>query len=110
MKKLEEVRAELLKAMTTANAEDEREDLSKSADQALADAIQGYLSVSNEPATPKVGKTIKEKGIALCHSVQGYSANLRPVSLMMKSKLEDLTTEQLEALKRLGYAINQVAE
>lgn len=37
---------------------------------------------------------------------QGYSANLRPVSLMMKADVSTLTPEQIEALKRLGYAIN----
>ncbi|AKJ73300.1 hypothetical protein SP41_11 [Salmonella phage 41] len=37
-------------------------------------------------------KSIKEKGIALCHESQGFSANLRPVSLLMKS---DLQPEQI---------------
>ncbi len=38
---------------------------------------------------------------------QGYSANLRPVSLMMKASLDELTPEQRAALDRLGYVINQ---
>ncbi|HEY3588474.1 MAG TPA: hypothetical protein VGL07_00085 [Buttiauxella sp.] len=106
MKTLEEVRAELLKAMNTTQADPES--INKSTEQVLADAIQDYLSVSNEAAAPK-GKTIKEKGIALCHQSQGYSANLRPVSLMMKADLNTLSTDQIEALKRLGYTINQGA-
>ena len=31
---------------------------------------------------------IQEKGIALCHEAQGFSANKRPISLLMKSDLE----------------------
>jgi len=107
MNKIQAIRASILEAMTAGT--DETEDLNKSAEDALAEAVQSYLTASIATAsksTPKA-KTIKEKGIALCHQSQGYSANLRPVSLMMKSKFEDLTEEQRAALKRLGYVINQ---
>lgn len=107
MKNIEEIRASILKAI--AEGTDEPEDLSKSAEDALSEAVQSYLTAStataSEPAK-KAGKTIKEKGIALCHQVQNYSANLRPVSLLMKADVSTLTPEQIEALKRLGYAIN----
>lgn len=107
MKNIEEIRASILKAI--AEGTDEPEDLSKSAEDALSEAVQSYLIAStataSEPAK-KAGKTIKEKGIALCHQVQNYSANLRPVSLLMKADVSTLTPEQIEALKRLGYAIN----
>ncbi|WP_395281195.1 hypothetical protein [Enterobacter cloacae] len=108
MNNIEAIRASIWEAMTAGT--DEPEDLNKSAEEALAEAVQSYLSAStataNEPA-PKSGKTIKEKGIALCHQAQGYSANLRPVSLMMKASLDELTPEQRTALERLGYDINQ---
>lgn len=108
MKNLEAIRASILKAI--AEGTDETEDLNKSAEDALAEAVQSYLSAStataSEPAK-KAGKAIKDKGIALCHQAQGYSANLRPVSLMMKASLDELTPEQRAALKRLGYVINQ---
>lgn len=108
MNNIEAIRASIREAMTAGT--DEPEDLNKSAEEALAEAVQSYLAASiataSEPAK-KAGKTIKEKGIAICHQAQGYSANLRPVSLMMKSKFEDLTEEQRAALKRLGYVINQ---
>jgi histone H3/H4 len=108
MKNLEAIRASILKAI--AEGTDEPEDLNKSAEDALAEAVQSYLSAStataSEPAK-KAGKAIKDKGIALCHQAQGYSANLRPVSLMMKASLDELTPEQRAALKRLGYVINQ---
>ncbi|ELW1648135.1 hypothetical protein [Enterobacter oligotrophicus] len=108
MNNIEAIRASIREAMTAGT--DETEDLNKSAEEALAEAVQSYLSAStataNEPA-PKSGKTIKEKGIALCHQAQGYSANLRPVSLMMKASLDELTPEQRAALDRLGYVINQ---
>ena len=44
--------------------------------------------------------TIKEKGIALCHQAQGYSANNRPVSLLMKSDLkpQQLTDDIVKAI------------
>ncbi|EFU3942507.1 hypothetical protein ABKV31_10845 [Enterobacter asburiae] len=107
MKNIEEIRASILKAI--AEGTDEPEDLNKSAENALAEAVQSYLSAStataSEPA--KKAKTIKHKGIALCHREQGFSANLRPVSLMMKASLDELTPEQRAALERLGYDINQ---
>lgn len=48
-------------------------------------------------------KTIKEKGIALCHESQGFSANLRPVSLLMKSDLapEQITKDVVKALRQV---------
>ena len=48
-------------------------------------------------------KTIKDKGIALCHKSQGYSANLRPVSLLMKSDLapEQITKDVVKALRQV---------
>ena len=108
MNNIEAIRASIREAMTAGT--DEPEDLNKSAEEALAEAVQSYLSAStataSEPA-PKSGKTIKEKGIALCHQAQGYSANLRPVSLRMKASLDELTPEQRAALERLGYDINQ---
>ena len=108
MNNIEAIRASIREAMTAGT--DEPDDLNKSAEEALAEAVQSYLSAStataSEPA-PKSGKTIKEKGIALCHQAQGYSANLRPVSLMMKASLDELTPEQRAALERLGYDINQ---
>lgn len=105
MKNVNDIRADILAAMQAA-AEPDSGDLNKSAEQVLADAIEGYLTASASKSAPKA-KTIKEKGIALCHQAQGYSANLRPVSLMMKASLDELTPEQRAALERLGYDINQ---
>ena len=106
MKNINDIRADILAAMQAAA---EPEDLNKSAEEALAEAVQSYLSAStataSEPA-PKGGKAIKSKGIAMTCAAQGYSANLRPVSLMMKASLDELTPEQRAALERLGYAIN----
>lgn len=111
MKNINDIRADILAAIQAAGT-DEAETLNKSAEDTLAEAVQNYLTAStastNEPAK-KAGKNIKEKGIALCHQAQGYSANLRPVSLMMKASLDELTPEQLAALERLGYAINREA-
>ena len=107
MNNIEAIRASIREAMTAGT--DEPEDLNKSAEEALAEAVQSYLSASTATASksaPKA-KTIKEKGIALCHQAQGYSANLRPVSLMMKADVSTLTPEQRAALERLGYVINQ---
>lgn len=119
MKTLEEVRAELLKAMNTALAEDP-ESINKSADQVLADAIQGYLTTTADvPAEPaqKSRKRIKEKGIALTHmELQGGAANKRNTPLLMKSKngftldvnkaaLENADPEILAALAKLGYVL-----
>ncbi|WP_313375071.1 hypothetical protein [Pantoea sp. CTOTU50773] len=77
----------------------------------------GSAAVSATAPTAQRGKRIKEKGIALCHESQGYSANLRPDSLLMKAgkpgmislqvnkaALENASAELLAALKRLGYA------
>jgi len=112
MKNVNDIRADILAAMQAA-AEPEPEDLTKSADQLLADAIANYMTASTATTTPttpaaakKAGKPIKNKGIALCHKAQQYSANNRPVSLLMKADVSTLTPEQIEALKRLGYAIN----
>jgi hypothetical protein len=118
LKKLEEVRAELLKAMNTALAEDP-ESINKSADQVLVDAIQSYLTttadVPAEPA-PKSGKRIKEKGIAITHmELQGGAANKRNTPLLMKANgvslnvnkaaLENADPEILAALAKLGYVL-----
>ncbi|MDF9334339.1 hypothetical protein OH690_09765 [Escherichia coli] len=68
MKNVNDIRADILAAMQAA-AEPESGDLNKSAEQVLADAIEGYLTASTATASksaPKA-KTIKEKGIALCH-------------------------------------------
>lgn len=111
MKNVNDIRADILAAMQAA-AEPESGDLNKSAHQVLADAIEGYLTASTATASksaPKGGKAIKSKGIALTAAVQGGPANLRPVSLMMKSKIEDLTNEQWLALNYLGYQINRLA-
>lgn len=111
MKNINDIRADILAAIQAAGT-DEAETLNKSAEDTLAEAVHNYLTASttstNEPAK-KAGKNIKEKGIALCHQLQNYSANLRPVSLLMKADVSTLTPEQLAALKRLGYAINQEA-
>ncbi|WP_208715265.1 hypothetical protein [Pantoea cypripedii] len=111
------------------------EELRKASQQAqdtLTAAVNSFLSQGSvvtttatgtaaaAPATAPTaqrGKTIKEKGIALCHESQGYSANLRPDSLLMKAgkpgmislqvnkaALENASAELLAALKRLGYA------
>jgi len=112
MKTIEDIRTSIMKAMQ-AGDEPEPKDLEKSAEDALASAVHNYLTAStattSEPAQKKGGKAIKSKGIAICHEAQGFSANLRPVSLMMKASLEDLTPEQIAALQRLGYSINQGA-
>lgn len=52
--------------------------------------------------------TIKEKGIALCHKSQGYSANNRPVSLLMKSDLqpEQLTDDIVKALRQVTVELS----
>lgn len=53
-------------------------------------------------------KTIKEKGIALCHESQGFSANLRPVSLLMKSDLrpEQITEDVIKALQQVTVSMS----
>lgn len=49
---------------------------------------------------------IVEKGknphLSLCHKDQGYSANKRPVSLLMKKLSIKLTDELLKSLEALG--------
>ena len=120
---LEQVRNGIMAALTAAS---EPKKLNKNADDLLAEAVQNYLFGSNTEAsnsatsepTPGRGRP----GIALTHKLQGYSANLRPVSLLMKSgitpgislrinksALENTTPEVLAALKRLGYDVNQEA-
>lgn len=105
---LENVRASLLEAMSTAA---DPVELNKSAEEVLADAVQDYLSApsaaTSEPA-PGRGRP----GIAITHKLQNYSANNRPVSLLMKAgismkinkaALDNATPEIIGALKRLGY-------
>lgn len=108
MNNIEAIRASILDAMTTGT--DEPEGLSKSAEDALASAIQNYLTAStataSEPAS-KGGKSIKRKGIALTAAAQGGPANLRPVSLLMKSKIEDLTEAQKATLELLGCQMKE---
>ena len=112
MKTLEDLRASLLEAMSTAA---DPVELNKSAEDVLADAVQEYLSApsvtTSEPA-PGRGRP----GIAITLKLQGYSANNRPVSLLMKSgisiqinkaALDNAAPEILAALKRLGYDVNQ---
>ncbi|WP_312181172.1 hypothetical protein [Pantoea sp. CTOTU46764] len=79
-------------------------------------AAAAALTAANASAlkAPR-GKRIKDKGIALCHESQGYSANLRPDSLLMKAgkpgislqvnkaALIDAPPELLATLKRLGF-------
>lgn len=48
----------------------------------------------------------KTPHLALCHESQGFSANNRPVSLLMKSGVE-FTEEIKKALSALGYDINK---
>lgn len=98
--KLEIVKQQLLEAMQ-ANEKPTPDNINKSAQNVLDDAIDAYLTVPQKTAT------IKLKGIALTHQAQGYSANLRPVSLLMKADVKDLTNEQKAALARLGYMINK---
>lgn len=120
---LEQVRNGIMAALTVAS---EPKKLNKNADDVLAEAVQNYLSGSNtevsHSATSEPTPGRGRPGIALTHKIQGYSANLRPVSLLMKSgitpgislrinksALENTTPEVLAALKRLGYDVNQEA-
>lgn len=139
MKKLEDIRAELLQSMqkahgNTANASkidsaSTPAELHKAAQDTLTAAVANYLAqntattttataaITPSTTTAPRGKRIKEKGIALCHESQGYSANLRPDSLLMKAgkpgislqvnkaALENASPELLAALKRLGYVL-----
>ena len=129
---LQIVKQALLDAMK-ANQEPEPEEIAKASQSVLDDAIDAYVTSSNKTLAEKkadaysaftesggkdllplyqVGqstiKTIKPKGIALTHEATGYSANNRPVSLLMKSgvDLNTLTPEQIEILKRLGHTLN----
>lgn len=43
----------------------------------------------------------KNPHLSLCHKEQGYSANNRPVSLLMKASIK-LTDELLKSLENLG--------
>ena len=122
---LEKVRDSIAAAMTGRTVEEmedeQRQAVVKSAvDDFLSKYPADYFSSTLDGTlTPvKTGKRIKEKGIALCHESQGYSANLRPVSLLMKSgialqinksALGNATPEVIAALKRLGYDADQEA-
>lgn len=103
--KLEAVRKALVEALEAQQTADEQSnsDINKSSENALQEAIDAYVATA-----PQKTATIKLKGIALTHEAQGYSANLRPVSLLMKTDTDvnSLTDEQKAALERLGYVIN----
>ncbi|MFA1282095.1 hypothetical protein ACDI96_05225 [Citrobacter telavivensis] len=130
---LQIVKQALLEAMK-ANEQPEPEEVTKASENVLQNAIDAYITNSNKTLAEQkadaysaftesggenllplyqVGqstiKVLKEKGIAMTHQAQGGPANLRPISLLMKAKVEDLTQEQIEILKRLGYVINQGA-
>ncbi|KOC88839.1 hypothetical protein [Winslowiella iniecta] len=130
MKTLEDIRAELLQSMqkahsNTANASkidatSNPAELHKAAQDTLTAAIAGYLAqnTATTATTPSTTTAPRgKKGIALCHESQGYSANLRPDSLLMKAgrpgislqvnkaALQDADPELLAALKRLGYVL-----
>lgn len=148
MKTLEDIRAELLQSMQKAHSNDsstgnaskisasstpeELQKASQDAQDALTAAVADYLAQSTATKNAAAaltaanalalkaprGKRIKEKGIALCHESQGYSANLRSDSLLMKAgkpgislqvnkaALVDASPELLATLKRLGYAFS----
>lgn len=110
---LESVRASLLEVMSTAT---DPVELNKSAEDALAEAVKNYLSGTNtasvNSATSDPGPGRGRPGIAITHKLQNYSANNRPVSLLMKAgismkinkaALNNATPEIIGALKRLGY-------
>lgn len=50
----------------------------------------------------------KEKGIALCHEAQGFSANKRPFSLLMKAdiKAEDLSEDIIKQLRQVTVTMS----
>lgn len=58
--------------------------------------------------TIQKSKSIKDKGIALCHESQGFSANMRPVSLLMKSDLkpEQITEDVIKALQQVTVTMS----
>ncbi|MBJ9865645.1 MULTISPECIES: hypothetical protein [Citrobacter] len=125
---------EALEAQQIAD-EQSHSEINKASDNAIQNAVDAYLSkdlankgktISEQKADAyhaftesggqdlsqirDVGKrtikTLKPKGIALTHEAQKYSANLRPVSLLMKADVNSLTDEQRAALERLGYSLN----
>lgn len=113
MKTLEDIRESLLEVMSTAA---DPVELTKSAEDALAEAVQNYLSSTNtafvNSATSDLATGRGRPGIAITHKLQNYSANKRPVSLLMKAgismqinkaTLDNATPEIIAALKRLGY-------
>lgn len=61
-----------------------------------------------EKGCGKRTRKIKSKGIALCHKLQGYGANNRPVSLLMKSELspDQLTKDVIKALRQVTLEIS----
>ncbi|HAT6804352.1 TPA: hypothetical protein JAN03_20240 [Citrobacter freundii] len=107
--KIESVRKALLEALEAQQTDNKQShsDINKSSQDALQDAIDDYLTNPlATPLTPQKTATIKLKGIALTHlQAQGGPANNRPVSLLMKANIDDLTDEQKAALERLGYAL-----
>lgn len=66
------------------------------------------MSTNIEKGCGKRTKKIKSKGIALCHKLQGYGANNRPVSLLMKSELspDQLTKDVIKALRQVTLEIS----
>ena len=66
------------------------------------------MSTNIEKGCDKRTKKIKSKGIALCHKLQGYGANNRPVSLLMKSELspDQLTKDVIKALRQVTLEIS----
>ena len=66
------------------------------------------MSTNIEKACGKRTKKIKSKGIALCHKLQGYGANNRPISLLMKSELspDQLTEDVIKALRQVTLEIS----
>lgn len=66
------------------------------------------MTTNIEKGCGKRTKKIKSKGIALCHKLQGYGANNRPVSLLMKSELspDQLTKDVIKALRQVTLEIS----
>ena len=66
------------------------------------------MSTNIDKACGKRTKKIKSKGIALCHKLQGYGANNRPISLLMKSELspDQLTEDVIKALRQVTLEIS----
>ena len=112
MKTLEDLRASLTEAMSTAA---DPVELNKSAEEVLADAVQNTCQHRVSPLVNQL-RGVADQWIAITHKLQGYSANNRPVSLLMKSgisiqinkaALDNASPEIIAALKRLGYDVNQ---